>query len=133
PVAPDSRCRATMTADLVTDLAGPGTLSVSDPVTCRGVARRDGRPYLIDRLKSFGEVHTTGELEEHDRALHRDHERAGWVTQVENLHVPCVAGVADAHRVDENARVDRAPRHLVPDPAQAVTPKRHHVDRVLRR
>jgi hypothetical protein len=131
PLDADGRRRAAVPADLLTDLASPGTFGIADPVACRDVARRDRRPYLVYRLEPFGQVHATGELEQHDRTLGRDHKRASRVAEMEYLHVPRTAGIADAHRVNENARVDRAPRHLVPDPPQPVAAKCHHVDRVL--
>src|SRR5262249_39915198 len=53
------------------------------------------------------------------------------VAEVEYLHVSCAARVADAHWVEEDACVDRALRHLGPDPPQAIAAKRHQVDRVL--
>jgi hypothetical protein len=133
PLDADGRRPPAVQADFVTDLASPGTFGIADPVASRGVARRDRRPYLVYGLEPLGQVHATGELEQHDRSLRRDHERASRVAEVEDLHVPCTAGVAGAHRVDENARVDRALRHLLPDPAQAVAAKRHHVNRILGR
>ena len=47
PLDADGRRRATMPANLVANLAGPGPLGIGDPIACRDIARRDRRPYLV--------------------------------------------------------------------------------------
>ena len=130
---PDRRSRPALLADELGDLPGPGPLDGLDPGAGGGVAGGDRGADLVDRLEAFGEVRAAGELVQDHRPGLRDEQVARRVARVEDLHVARAGRVADVHRVEQDARVERVRLHLLAHAAQAVGPDRGEIDRLLHR
>jgi hypothetical protein len=78
-------------------------------------------------------VRAAGELVQDDRSRLRDEQVARWIARVEDLHIARSGRVADVHRVEQDARVERVSRHLLAHAAEAVGPDRREIDRLLHR
>jgi hypothetical protein len=133
PLDADGLARAHQRAQRGRGRGRPVRLARADPGPRGDEARGDRGAHLVDGLQPVGQVHAAGELVEDRRPLGGDDQVARRVARVEDLHVARAGGVADVHRVEQQAGRDAAPRHLGAHPAQPVGPDRHHVDAALDR